>query len=150
MMEGKIKYHTRHQKELEEYFSAFPGTHFTVQDICTAFSEMGQPIGTATVYRTLERMVEEGRMRKYFIEAGSPACFEFIPEQGDCVSEICFHLKCEKCGRLIHMQCEELAGLKGHLLQEHHFQLNPLRTVLYGICEDCSGKEAAYGPDSRG
>ena len=137
-MEGRIKYHTRHQKELEEYLGAFPGTHFTVQEICTAFSEMGQPIGTATVYRCLERMVEEGRMRKYFIEAGSPACFEFVPDRSDCGADVCFHLKCEKCGRLIHMQCEELAGIQAHLLTEHHFQLNPLRTVLYGICADCA------------
>ena len=24
-----------------------------------------------------------------------------------------------------------------HLQEEHHFTLNPLRTVFYGICEDC-------------
>ena len=51
--------------------------------------------------------------------------------------KVCFHCKCEKCGRLIHLKCEELSGIAGHLYSEHHFSLDPKRTVFYGICEKC-------------
>ena len=49
----------------------------------------------------------------------------------------CFHCKCEKCGKLIHLHCEELQEIQSHLLGEHGFQLDPRRTVLYGLCEGC-------------
>jgi Fur family ferric uptake transcriptional regulator len=49
----------------------------------------------------------------------------------------CYHCKCEVCGKLIHLHCEEIKELQAHLFREHHFQLNPMRTVMYGICEDC-------------
>ena len=49
-------------------------------------------------------------------------------------------ISCEKCGKLIHLHCEELEGIGEHLLKDHGFTLNSMRTVLYGICEDCAGK----------
>ena len=50
------------------------------------------------------------------------------------------YLKCEKCGSLIHMECEELEGIIEHINSHHGFRLNPLKTVIYGICEGCAAK----------
>ncbi len=38
------------------------------------------------------------------------------------------------------MHCDELEQIQGHLYEEHHFKLNPLRTVFYGICEECANE----------
>ncbi len=35
------------------------------------------------------------------------------------------------------MHCDELNGIKEHLEEHHGFRLNSMRTVFYGICEDC-------------
>ena len=120
-----------------EYMQTVPGEHFTAKDVCGYFQTCGTPIGVATVYRQLERMVEEGLVNKYIIDANSPACFEYVDRQTTCGEE-CFHCKCEKCGKLIHLHCEELVQIRSHLKEEHHFTLDPLRTVFYGLCEDCA------------
>ena len=136
-MNVRNQYNTRQRSRLLEYMQAVPGEHFTAKDVCDYFQACGTPIGVATVYRQLERMVEEGLVNKYIIDANSPACFEYVDRQATCGEE-CFHCKCEKCGKLIHLHCEELVQIRSHLKEEHHFTLDPLRTVFYGLCEDCA------------
>ena len=140
-MNSRPKYKTRQKEILTEYFERVPGVHITANDVCEYFRENGTPIGQSTVYRQLENLVSEGVLNKYIIDANSPACFEFngLKDSPEC--EACFHCKCERCGRLIHLHCDELKELQGHLLEEHHFKIDPLRTVIYGICEDCYEKE---------
>ena len=74
------------------------------------------------------------------ILTSSSACFEYIGDHGE-EYENCYHYKCEKCGKLIHLQCNEIESLKQHMQQHHDFQMDPHRTVFYGICGECSKKE---------
>ena len=136
-MNVRNQYNTRQRNKLLEYMQTVPGEHFTAKDVCGYFQTCGTPIGVATVYRQLERMVEEGIVNKYIIDANSPACFEYVDREHNCTEE-CFHCKCEKCGKLIHLHCEELVQIRSHLKEEHHFTLDPLRTVFYGLCEECA------------
>ncbi len=133
-----MAYKTKQREIMMEYLKARPGTHITAFDVCEHFKSKGQNIGQATVYRQLERLVDEGIVGKYIIDGTSPACFEYMGEDVHKDAEVCFHCKCEKCGKLIHMHCEELEGIGEHLYEHHGFVLNPLRTVFYGVCEDCA------------
>ena len=74
------------------------------------------------------------------IDAASPACFEYVGRESH-GGETCYHCKCEQCGKLFHLHCGELKGLSAHLLEEHGFQINPMRTVFYGLCEACRRNE---------
>ena len=136
-MSNKSQYKTRQREDLLAYLEALPGEHVTAADITEHFRLRGRAIGTATVYRQLERMVDEGLLNKYSIDANSPACFEYVGTDGHRTDSPCFHCKCERCGRLIHLHCEELEGLAAHVCAEHGFAINPLRTVFYGLCGDC-------------
>lgn len=135
---GEIQYRTQHREELIKYLRSIKGQHFTVADIHSHFKSSGKPMGTTTIYRQLERLLKEGAVSKYVIDQNTPACFEYIGDDdlgGD--EQQCFHCKCESCGRLIHLHCDEMRMIEGHLKEHHHFILNPLRTVLYGLCENC-------------
>ncbi len=145
-MDSKPKYKTKQREELLEYLKTVPGKHITVNDVYEYFKQHGRTIGQTTIYRQLERMVDEGLVNKYIIDGNSPACFEFIGEHVHSKEEVCFHCKCEKCGRLIHLHCEELVEIQNHLLQRHQFVLNPMRTVFYGICDACSMKKIKITP----
>lgn len=147
-MNNKSRYRTRQRDTLQHYLETVPGKHFTAADVCDYFRQAGTPIGQSTVYRQLECMVSEGLVKKYIIDGTSPACFEYIGDTAEAPENVCFHFKCEQCGRLIHLHCDELAGLQEHLAQEHHVALNPMRTVLYGLCEDCTGKDNYGTTDS--
>ncbi len=137
MAEKKSAYHTRQHGELLGYLRSIPGQHVTVAEICRHFKEQGRNIGTTTVYRQLERFLADGLVQKYIIDSQSPACFSYVGEEEQHSAECCFHCKCEKCGKLIHLHCEELSELAQHLMEKHHFQLDAFRTVFYGICEEC-------------
>ena len=136
-MNTRPKYKTRQREKLISYLETVQGEHITAGDVCQVFRQEGSAIGQATVYRQLESLVEEGILNKYIIDEKSPACFEFVQPKSHRGPGTCFHCKCEKCGKLIHLHCEELDEIQGHLLGEHGFQLDPRRTVLYGLCESC-------------
>ncbi len=137
-MNTKARYTTKHYEEISSYLKKEHGSHCTAQDICDHFRTLGRPISTTTVYRQLERLVEEGVVNKYIIDSSSPACFEYNGKDEEEVS--CYHCKCEKCGTLIHLHCDEMQSFIHHLSEEHHFVLNPARTVFYGLCEKCAAE----------
>ena len=136
-MDSKSKYKTKQRETLISYLKTIPGIHFTAGDICDYFKKQGQPIGQSTVYRQLEQLVDEGIINKYIIDSNSSACFEYTGTDIHAEAIPCFHCKCEKCGKLIHLHCVELDAIQVHLYEEHQFTLDPLRTVFYGICDDC-------------
>ena len=138
-MGEKGSYKTKHQAELTAYLKTIPGRHFTVADICEYFRSKGKPMGTTTVYRQIEHMVEDGTVIKYVIDGSSAACFAYNAADTHCDEE-CFHCKCESCGKLIHLHCGELSGIKDHLQAHHRFSLNPFKTVFYGVCEACAAQ----------
>ena len=130
-------YKTKHREEILNYLKTIPGVHFTAADICRHFKEQGKNIGTSTVYRQIEQLVSEGLVKKYIIDESSSACFEYIDPDGNCCQNSCFHCKCEKCGKLIHMECREIELLQSHFMEHHGFRIDPTRTVFYGVCSDC-------------
>ena len=136
-MNSRSKYKTKQRDLLLAYLETKPGVHFTAGDVCECLKEKGTPIGQSTVYRQMERLVDEGVLNKYIIDGNSPACFEYVGQGNGSQEEVCFHCKCEQCGKLIHLHCEELKGFLGHLSSEHGFRLDPARTVFYGLCDQC-------------
>ncbi len=134
-MGAKTCYRTRAQQELLTYLRSRPGVHHTASELRDHFADAGTPIGTATIYRQLERFVAEGQIQKYFIGTGESACYAFVDSSASCSSH--FHCKCEQCGKLIHLECEELNDMRKHLLEHHGFTWDAGKTVFYGICDNC-------------
>lgn len=132
------QYRTKQREALLSYLMSVPGEHITAAEVCSHFRDQGNAIGTATVYRHLESLVDEGLVNKYIIDGASPACFEYIgADRAQCGEGLCFHCKCEKCGKLIHLHCNELNGIGQHLAAHHGFTIDPMRTVFYGLCDEC-------------
>ena len=139
-MAEKAPYRTRQQEQLLQYLRATPGQHHTAAQLREHFAAGQKTIGATTIYRQLEKLAAEGTVRKYALGTGDGACYEYVERRDECASH--FHCKCEKCGRLIHLHCEELQGLSEHIRESHGFRINPMRTVFYGLCDECRGAEA--------
>ena len=137
MENAKTSYRTKQQDLLLAYLKTTQGRHFTVEDVRAHFANTETAIGVATIYRHLEKLVAEGTVNKYIIDENSAACFEYTGCYDSSSDEQHFHLKCEVCGKLIHLACGELAFIREHLQKDHGFVLNPLRTVFYGKCASC-------------
>jgi Fur family ferric uptake transcriptional regulator len=114
--------------------------HVTVNELVRRFAgEGGSGISQTTIYRQLEKLLDEGKIRKYFLQEGESACYQYVEDQSACREH--FHLKCEVCGVLIHADCELLDTIDRHLLAAHDFKINALKTVLYGTCTKCLNEE---------
>ena len=139
-MSERQSYKTKHREELLEYMKSLRGTHITASEVYDHMASGNAKIGKATVYRQLEQMVERGQVLKYVTDPNTPACYEYVPEGDHCQEAVCFHCKCEVCGKLIHMHCEDLDEFQAHLYNHHQFSMDPRRTVFYGICGACAEK----------
>lgn len=131
-MERKSQYKTRQRETLESYLRARPGQHTTAAELCARFS-----MGKATVYRQLERLVEEGMVAKYTVDGTTAACFAYVGPVQASERPVSYHCKCQQCGLLIHLHCDEVEHLRLHMLDHHGFALDACRTVFYGLCETC-------------
>ena len=100
-------------------------------------------MGTATVYRTLEVLVESGLVRAHDFGEGFKR-YEPMPAQAHHE-----HLICERCGRVVEFANERLERMLPILADEHGFQHQRHRVEIYGVCRDCRQPGAGRPADSR-
>lgn len=113
----------------------------TAADLAEDLRKSGCPVGLATIYRQLEKLETAGRIHKVHTEEGS--FFQYCPHAA--TDHNCFLLRCENCGRIVHLDCTHLEKLYRHLEAEHHFRIDPRRTVLTGRCQSCTEQEDSHG-----
>lgn len=127
-------YNTKQRDEIVEFFSKHRGKCFSAKEIIKS-GEIKS--GEATVYRTLSKLAESGVLKR-FTDGSAGACYQ-LAESANCDKH--FHLKCEKCGKLIHIDCGFMAEIKGHIEENHDFFVDLGKTVFYGLCGDCAKGE---------
>ena len=131
-----MQYNTKQKERVTAVLREAGGAHMTAEEIAAALS----PIGLSTVYRQLDRLTEQGTVRRFFIGEGTSACYQYAGDAGNCRNH--YHLKCSVCGTLLHVECEYLDEMASHVLEHHGFTVQAEKTVLYGVCADCRKKEA--------
>ena len=136
-----MAYKTKQREYILAFLQNSAGRHITVAELVRHLQDNETPVGTATVYRTLEQLVEEGIVRKYVLDGKSSACYQFLSGEPHACTEH-FHLKCTQCGQLFHVSCDYLNQLGEHLLEHHGFVIDHTKTVLYGLCAACSKKKS--------
>ena len=137
-MERSAGYQTKQRHAILNYIITQEGAHLTAAHILAHFQNEARPIGRATVYRHLEKLSMSGKIRRYTIDGVSGACYQYVGDHNDCQTH--FHLKCESCGELQHLDCAKLGEIQRHVFIDHAFEVNPLRTVFYGKCGNCLDK----------
>ncbi len=130
------KYHTRQKDAILDYLRAGGERYVTAGQIAVHLKENGQYVGLTTIYRHLEQFEREGIVRKIMLDGNSGACYQYIDGETGWLL-----LKCEGCGQISPMMCSHMQELYEHVLSEHRFQVDPHRTMFYGICDRCRGEE---------
>lgn len=147
-MNTEISYKTRQRDQILDWMIQNKDRHVTADEILLALNGNKPLVGKTTVYRYLDRLVAQGTVRRYFIEGGRSACYQYMGQDDGCSSH--FHLKCVDCGRLFHLECNYLDSMDSHIRQHHGFRVDHSKTVLYGQCGSCTGKDggSCTGKDS--
>ncbi len=126
-------YHTRQREMVLQFFAAHPAECFCARQL---IDQKQIPVGTATLYRALALLTQEGHLKKFAQADGGPAFYQYN-ESDACRSH--FHLKCLRCGRLVHMDCSLMKDLQDHIAADHDFWVDSGKSILYGICKTCRG-----------
>ncbi len=123
-------YNTKQRDEIVNFFSQHRGKCFTAKEIIRSGEIQS---GEATVYRTLSKLTNQGILTRF--TDGEAACYQ-LNESEKCHNH--FHLKCSRCGVLIHMDCGFMKDMQQHIENSHDFIVDFQKTVIYGLCGECS------------
>ncbi len=131
-----MSYNTKQSKLVYDFLENNPHKHFSAEEVYFSLISNGNNIGRTTVYRQLDKLCEEEKVRKFFSGENNACCYQL--ESEDCHNH--YHLKCSSCGTLIHTECDFLDKLSSHIFNDHQFKIDGSKTILYGTCQNC-GKE---------
>lgn len=109
--------------------------HLSVDEIIRLLKERDEAVGTATVYRTLEVLVESGLVRAHDFGEGFKR-YEPMPAQTHHE-----HLICERCGRVVEFQNVQLERMLPIIADEHEFLHQRHRVEIHGLCRECRRRD---------
>lgn len=110
--------------------------HPTAAQILEGLASTSPGISLATVYRNLELLVDEGRIREVACERG--------PTRYDGNVEPHHHFTCEACGRIVDVGLSTPRGLVSRLERDHGLHAERVSITFYGRCEACEGTAARH------
>ena len=123
------KYHTKQKELILERIRNYHRC-FTVKEL---YNDIKEYVGLTTIYRLVDKLVLEGNLNRY-IGNDNITYYEYL---GECSCHNHFYLKCEKCGTMIHVDCDCIEDLSKHIVNEHNFLLNHEHIIIKGICKEC-------------
>lgn len=126
-------YKTKQQLAIKKCIESHREGYVTVNEIAEYLKENGYSVGLTTIYRHLEKMENEGLVTRLSVEGQSGACYKYVNP----AEESGFFIKCDECGEVTRMKCEHLQEIYQHINNDHHFSINPKKTVFYGKCDKC-------------
>src|SRR5438445_530050 len=91
----------------------------------------GEPVGTATVYRTLDLLVQSGLVAERDFGEGFKR-YEAVPP-----GQTHEHCVCSSCGKVFEFSNDRLERMIGLLAEEVAFRPHHHRLEVFGLCREC-------------
>jgi Fur family ferric uptake transcriptional regulator len=108
-------------------------SHMSAEELYRRVSHEDSSIGLATVYRTLNLLVECGLAQRQQFGEGERR-YESVLEH-----EHHDHLVCTRCGAIAEFYSPDVERLLDELGRERRFRIFNHRLELYGLCSACQG-----------
>lgn len=119
--------------------------HPSIERIRRDLRQRGIRVGTATVYRTIDLLVESGLVREHDFGEGYRR-FEAMPDRAHHE-----HLVCQRCGTVVEFTNERLERMLELVADEMDFVHRRHRVEVFGLCAECRRQELALlGPAAGG
>lgn len=105
--------------------------HIEVKDLHLRVSERDELISQATVYRTMNLLVECGLAHENYL-TGDKRYFEKVygRDHHD-------HLVCTDCGTIREFHFPSIEDRQKIIAEEHSFAMSSHRITIYGLCQEC-------------
>lgn len=112
--------------------------HPTAQDVYGQARLRMPAISLGTVYRNLQRLVDQGRLLESK-NGQKPARYEARLHRH-------YHIHCTECGQLEDVSVPYQQALDRRVARQLHYQLDEHRLEFYGICPRCQAKRRRASP----
>lgn len=106
------------------------GAHLTSHQVFERVQHRLPAINPSTVYRSLERLVEQGRVTISDMGFGA-SVYELAGEEHH------HHLVCQKCGSITMLSDQQVSPWFEILEKEYRFTIKTNHLVLFGVCKVC-------------
>jgi Fur family ferric uptake transcriptional regulator len=118
------------QREIIIEVIAHTDDHMTAEEIFAQVQTRTQALNLATVYRTLDMLVDEGLATRINLGEGqvSYATVKHGPH---------IHLVCRACGQIMNADPQLLEAVAIRLQTEHNFNPDLNHISIFGLCEQC-------------
>jgi Fur family ferric uptake transcriptional regulator len=104
--------------------------HMTAEEIFEALSSRTSALNIATVYRTLDLLIEEGLACRNDLGTGQE--YYANNRHGPHI-----HLVCRHCGEIIEAENPLIAPLKDHFQDQYGFAAELKHLSIFGVCAVC-------------
>ena len=134
------KYQTEQKKMLLAFFMSHKSKQYSAEEVASVicFDTDQKGPGKSTVYRLIAEMEKDGLLRRFAREDGKRGWLYQYHEQKECAGHL--HLKCTECGALLHLECAISDSLLTDIESKHQFRVDNRKSVLFGLCRQCSEK----------
>ncbi len=122
-----------------EALSAWPGRHLTTEEIYEIVKTDCPEIGLATVYRTIQLLLELHLIDRINLDDGFIR-YEIGTENLNVSKHHHHHLICQGCGKVISFEDDLLEELEDNIYHTTGFEVVDHEVKLYGYCKECGGK----------
>ena len=112
------------------------GRQLTAEQLYRSLRRQVPGIGRATVFRTLETLVEAGVARRLELEGH---VYAYVA----CLREHNHHVACTRCGRVEEIDEAYITPIAKRLAQDLGFEIDDARLDFYGRCAACRVEDAA-------
>jgi len=127
-------YSTGQRRRLLTFLEQHSNELLSAEQIATLIAAEGGEISLSAIYRNLDRLVQDGHVRRSAAEDGRKALYQLIG--GECAEHL--HLQCVDCGHIIHMDEKATRAMRRAAMSCGDFSIDEKRTVLYGRCGSCT------------
>lgn len=134
-MNNQKSYQTKQKNLIKDLLMKEENKHFTAEQVLKILEEQGTPVSKATLYRTLDQLVENHEVMKWNFD-GSSSCYQYLNCEHYRNKHL--HFKCEECGRIMHIDYEK-KSLNSEFEKKYGIAIDISKTILYGICDNCKG-----------
>lgn len=115
--------------------------HFTIAQLETAASRVRPRVGRATIFRTVELLVELGLLERLDLPSGEHA---YVP----CRQRHHHHVVCSRCGRSAAVGDRGLKSVLAAITKRTGYSVDRHRLEVFGVCPTCQGETTRGKPPS--
>ncbi len=127
---SKPQRYTGQQRDMVRYIFS-QHNHFDADQLIDDMKKAGLEVSRATVYRTLNKLVDAGLLRR--LEIGPRMCYEH--DYGYPQHE---HMHCDLCGKMIEFQNPAIEAAVREVCRQHQFNASGHTFIIRGICDECN------------